>query len=122
MLIKNSWIRETLKIAGLRRSAPVRAGLRRSVPVCAGLRRSAPVEKKFFRRTIELFFFILDTSQCHLVGLINKIYFNKEFSSKSTFKDRLFLRPPLEKLYCERFFDKIRYFCNFFIKHTHSLI
>ena len=38
--------RETLKIAGLRRSAPVRAGLRRSAPVCAGLRRS---KKIFFR-------------------------------------------------------------------------
>ena len=37
---------ETLKIAGLRRSAPVRAGLRRSAPVRAGLRRS----KKFFFR------------------------------------------------------------------------
>ena len=114
-----------LKIAGLRRSAPVRAGLRRSAPVCAGLRRFAPVcagRKKIFSANDRIIFFILDTSQCHLVGLINKIYFYKEFSSKSTFKDRLFLRPPLEKLYCERFFDKIRYFCNFFIKHTHSLI
>ena len=39
---------EALKIAGLRRSAPVCAGLRRSVPVCAGLRRSAPVHSENF--------------------------------------------------------------------------
>ena len=40
--------REALKIAGLRRVAPVCAGLCRSAPVCAGPRRSAPVEKKLF--------------------------------------------------------------------------
>ena len=47
--------RETLKISGLRRSAPVRAGLRRSAPVCAGLRRSAPVRAGLRRSILKIF-------------------------------------------------------------------